>query len=187
MEESLTSAEEKIGKGSYEMLYFFQTLVDSKKLKAYSAEVDKRFLDKDTDEEEIIRIKKGLTLTPAEKISEGRPYFLEDVESKKTYSLRIGSEGGAFYNDGDSQDIYHHTTLERLTDKFDKTKVQKNELVFHGLSIPQEMVDGILMASYTDKWDSVGDMDFIKEYNGNTFFKGEPDKLFDSVLEFLRN
>lgn len=180
---------ENIGKSSYEMRQFFQEMIKTGKLKAYNVELNKQVIEKNTDEEEVIRIKKGATLTPTEKLSEYRPVFVEDLTTSTIYHLNIGSRGGMFFNDGDSQTIYHHCVLERIVQGFDPKKINSciRSNFEDGISIPPEMVTARLRISYDQDWESGGNYDYIEETRGNLIVDGEQDSLFAKVMDFVRN
>ena len=114
-----------------------------------------------------------------------------DSKTGIMYNLDIGSRGGEFYNDGDSQTIYHHCVLERLAQRFDHKKVE-NRTNFggfgafkDGISIPQEMVTARLRVSYDEDWEGSGEVDRVAGTRGNLVVTGEQDSLFQKVHEFV--
>lgn len=190
MAELVEIIREDVGKTSYAMRYFFQKMIDKGELKAYSVEINKRIVEKDTDDEEIVRTKKGVTLTPTERLREYQSVFIEDSETGTLYNLDIGSRGGMIYDDGDSQTIYHHCVLEMLAKKFDSKKIMKKGLGIwgsfdNGLSIPDEMIKGRLKVSYDEDWESGVNFDEIAGTTGDLVIEGKKDKLFEKVYDFV--
>jgi len=183
---------ENFGKSSYQMRQFFQQMVKDGELKAYSVEVNKRIVEKDTEDEEVVRTKKGATLTPTAELKEHQPVLVEDPATGSMYNLDIGSRGGMFYDDGDSQTIYHHCVLERIAQGFDPKKVADRTSFGDfgsfkdGISIPLEMVNARLRVSYDEDWESGGDHDYVARRRGNLVVEGEKDVLFDKVCKFVR-
>lgn len=183
---------ENIGKSSYQMRQFFQQMVKGEGLQAYTIEVNKKIVEKDTENEKVVRIKKGATLTPTTELREYQPVLIEDPETGVMYNLNIGSKGGRIYNDGNSHTIYHHCVLERIAQGFDLKKVtdKTNYGEFgsfkDGISIPGEMVTARLRVSYDEDWESGHYSDYVAETKGNLVVEGEQDKLFENVCKFVR-
>lgn len=176
---------ENIGRSSYEMRQFFQGKITDGELKAYSIDFNRKKIMKDNENEKIIRIRKGATLTPLEKLSEYRPALLEDPKTGTRYKLDIGTRGGMFFNDGDSQTIYHQCVLEKLVNGFDFRKVfTKN--YFNGILIPGDMISAKLFVAYNEDWESSGESDYISGKSGSLVVEGEMDALFEKVCEFVR-
>ncbi len=183
---------ENFGKSSYQMRQFFQQMVKSRKLRAYSVEVNKRIVERDTEDEEVVRTKKGATLIPTIELREYQPVLVEDPATGFMYNLDIGSRGGMFYDDGDSQTIYHHCVLEKIAQGFNPKKVADRTSFGDfgsfkdGISIPQEMVTARLRVSYDENWESSGDHDYVAGRSGNLVVEGEKDRLFEEVCKFVR-
>lgn len=183
---------EHVGKSSYQMRGFFQGMVNRGELKAYLVEVDKQIVEKDTEGELIYRIIKGATLVPTSELKEYGAALVEYLEIGTIYNLDIGSHGGMFYNDGDSQTMYHHCVLERLIKSFDpkkvKTRTSFGELISleNGIRIPEEMVEARLRVNYDEDWEYGGTSDFVDSVNASLVIEGEKDKLFEKVCDFVR-
>lgn len=183
---------ENVGKNSNAMRQFFQQMVKRRELKAYCVEVNKRIVEKDTEDEEVVRTRKGATLTPTEKLREYQPVIIEDPETGVMYNLDIGCRGGMFFDDGDSQTIYHHCVLERIAQRFDPRKVADRTSFGDsgsfkdGISIPREMVTARLRVSYDENWESGGEMDYIAGTRMGLVVEGKRDDLFNRVCEFVR-
>jgi len=183
---------ENIGKNSYEMRQFFQRMVKNGELKAYDVEVNKKIVEKNTDDEEIVRTKKGATLTPTQELIEYQPVLVEDPETGVMYNLDIGSRGGMFFNDGDSQTIYHHCVLEKLAQKPDSKKIATGKefgqfgSFDEGISIPLEMITARLRISYDQDWESGRESDYVAGTSGSLVIEGEKDKLFEKVYSFVK-
>mgnify|MGYP001600875628 CR=1 FL=1 len=177
---------ENVGKNSLSMRLFFQGLIDNGEIKAYSFEIDKSTVEKDTDDEKVIRIKKGLTLEEVKKLAEYQPVFIEDVNKGSMYYLHISSHGGMFDDEG-GQTIYNNCSLERLASGFNPRLISggyRNEN--SGISIPEDMIVARLRVNYSDDWEAGADVDYIADRRGSTVVEGKRDKLFDNVLEFVR-
>ena len=175
---------EDIGKSSFEMKYFFQGMVDKDELEAYLVEINKEIVKKDDDEEKVVRIKKGATLVPIKEIRENRNIFVKDIKTGIFYHLNIGSYGGMFYDDGDSQTIYHNCTLEKLPMGFDFKKISRER--HNRCFIPEEIIEARLRVNYNDDWSSSGGTDYISGSHGSFVIEGEKDELFEKVYDFVR-
>ena len=180
---------ENIGKSSYQMRQFFQDLVAKKELKAYFVEVNKEIVEKNTEDEEVVRTIKGATLTPTTKLEAYDAVFVEDPATKIMYNLDIGGRGGMFFDDGNSQTIYHHCTLERLAKEFNPKKVtiKKGYGEFgsfnDGISIPRELITARLHVSY----DQDEYCDKVVATRGHLVIEGDKDDLFTKVYNFVKN
>ncbi|MEK6897514.1 MAG: hypothetical protein AABW93_03215 [Nanoarchaeota archaeon] len=173
-----------VGKSSFDMRCFFQKMVKKGKLKAYLVEVDKQEILSDTKEERIVRTKKGSTLTSITELRENQQVILKDSKTGVMYTLNIGSRGGEFYNEGDSQTIYNHCVLKKLAQKFDPKTIKIN--LFNGeFSISEEMVTAKLRISYDEDWEGSGEVDRVAGTRGNLVVTGEQDSLFQKVHEFV--
>ncbi|MEK6861321.1 MAG: hypothetical protein AABY07_05095 [Nanoarchaeota archaeon] len=155
---------ENVGKNSYQMRQFFQQMVKRGELKAYT--------------------RKRATLTLTEELRENQPVFIKDPETRIMYYLDIRSEGGMFYNDGNSQTMYHHCVLERLTKQLDPKKVATR--FDGGTTVPKEMVAARLRIDYDQDCKSGGEHDYVAETRGNLVVEGKQDKLFKKVCKFVR-
>lgn len=176
MTELAETLSERIGRSSYDMTRFFQGMIEKGELKASSVVVDKKVIEKDSDKERVVRTIKGVTLTPTDEIRYGYPFILQ-TPSGCMYHLDIGSRGGMFYNDGDSQTIYDHCNLERLSKNFDTKEVSRS-----GNYILEKMVDGILRVSYDQDWED----DYPEGSRGSLSVEGEMDEFFERVCDFVR-
>ena len=179
-------AKKGVGKSSFQMRRFFQQMVKRGKIKAYLVKVDKQKVLSDTDEESVVKTKKGVTLTPTTELNGYQQVILKDPKTRVMYALNIGSRGGEFYNDGNSQTTYHHCVLEKLAQKFDSKKVVGRTGPFKdGFSIPEEMITARLRVSYDEDWDGGGEVDDITGTSGRIVVTGEQDSLFQKVYEFV--
>ena len=192
MKELTEILRENVGRTSYQMRLFFQQMVKKGELRAYHVEVNKQFVEKDTEDEEVVRTRKGATLTPTKNLREYQPVLVESPKTGVMYNLDIGSRGGMFFDDGNSQTIYHHCVLERIVQGFDSKKVADRTSFGDfgsckdGISIPKEMVTARLSVSYNEGWESGGKSDYIAGTKGNLVVEGEQDNLFKRVCEFVR-
>lgn len=180
---------ENIGKSSYQMKQFFQDLITKGELKAYFVELNKEIVEKNTGDEKVVKTIKGAVLTPTTKLEEYQAVFVEDPTTKIVYNLDIGSRGGMFFDDGDSQTTYHHCTLERLAKEFDPKKVttKKGYGTFgsfdDGISIPEELVTARLRVTY----DEDEDCGAVVATSGHLVIEGAQDDLFTKVYNFVKN
>lgn len=183
---------ENIGKSSDEMRQFFQKMVKRNELKAYGVEVNSKTVERDTEDETVVRIRKGATLTPTKKLREYQHVLIEDPTTRALYNLDIGSRGGMFFDDGDSQTIYQHCVLEKLARRFDPKKVT-DRMDFgdsgsfeEGISIPGKLVTARLSVSYYQDWESRGESDYLAGTRGTLIVEGQQDNLFKKVCGFVR-
>ncbi len=174
---------ENYGMISYQMRQFFLEMIKQRKLRAYTVAVNKRTVEKDTENEEVVRIRKGAILTPTTELREDQAVLIEDPKTGTMYNLDIGSRGGMFYNDGDSQTIYHHCILEKLAEQFDLRKVAT--FGSYRISIPGEMVTARLRVSYDEDWESGGESDYVAGTRGYLVIEGEQDNFFKEVCDFI--
>jgi len=82
---------ENFGKPSYQMLGFFQRMVQNGDVSAYYSE----------------------DLAPVKELREDTSYFLKDPKTGTMYKLEVESHGGMLTEDG-SQAMFHNCNLERL-------------------------------------------------------------------------
>jgi len=104
------------GRKTYEMKELFERLIQKGKLQAYEVEIDKRHIEKDTEEEMVIRIKKGVTLIPLDKIGDNKKLILKDTKGN-FYHIVIESSGS---EDGGTS--YHLTRIDKLSGDFNPEK-----------------------------------------------------------------
>ena len=163
--------ENVVGKTSFQMRLFFGEMVKNGELTAYGVQINK--------------MTGRLALTPIKELPIcGDNFVVEDPKTKVKYNLNVGSHGGMFCNDGDSQTIYHHCVLEKLAKQADSVRVSRD---YSGnISIPQEVIDSRLRASYDEDWESGGSTDYIAGTRGNLTVEGEKDGLFEKVCGYVR-
>lgn len=176
-----------IGRSSYEMSYFFQDLVDKKELFAYSVKIDKEVVDLDTVDERIARTIKGASLESVKKLEERGITFVEDSKTRTMYNLDIGSYGGMFTDDGDSQTVYHHCNVERLVKDYDIKRISEGGFGSR-VAIPSDMISARLRMSYDEDWEgSEYSGDRVVGTRNNLIVEGESDKLFKKVIQFVKS
>ena len=184
---------EHIGKGSDHMVRFFQRMVKDGELNAYSVQIDRTTVDKDTEDEKVIRIKKGATLTPITELGKSKHIFVEDVESEVMYNFCADSWGGHVFEDGPqtSQTKYHFCALERLAQGFDLRKIKGKPScigpVGSDIDFPEGVVVSRLRINYKEDWQSGSDSDYFTGSKGDFSVEGEMDGLFEKVCEFVRS
>ena len=172
---------EPIGRTVHEMVYFFNELIDKGRLKAFSVDIDKKIVEKDTDIERITRTIKGATLTEVSKVRGYYPFFLQVLKGRQ-YNLSLRSEGGPFFDGGDSQTIYHHCILERLIENFDLKVVSKGSSLTGDIYIPNEMIDGRLRVNYSQDYED----DYPAGSRGDLVIEGRTDLLFEETAAFVK-
>lgn len=174
--------EESVGKDSFSMRLFFQKMIESGELKAFSVDVDKKTVEKNNEDELVTRTKKGATLTETTELTDYQPYFIEDPKTGVKYYFNVGARGGVFFNDGDGQDIYHNCLLMRVDQALDYRKITGGH---NTISIPTDKITGTLRVSFTQTGDYSGSYDRIENTGGHLEIEGEQDSLFEKVYEFV--
>jgi len=165
---------ENIGKSCYQMTEFFQSMIDKKELNAYLVEIDKKIIEKDTEEEQVIRIKKGATLTPTTELGIEPGVLLEDPATKTFYNLNIGVDGYSSFT-------HDFCVLEKLPSPFDSKCIpdvkERYCCGIRRLYFPDDM----LAAKLRMEWYGTREQ---REHS--LVVEGEQDKLFEKVCEFVR-
>ena len=170
-------------KDPYEVKFFFQRLINGKELQAYSFGINKEIIEKDTVDEKVIRIIKGVTLEPTNNIDLYSPsgsYFFEDPIIGIKYIIEMDFHSSNSHSRY-SKSEYGNCRIRRLVKNPDLRKLEITS--FRQLDIPKGMIDGILNYAWTDK---------IREYIyheklGHLTSEGEQDKLFKKFCEFVRS
>jgi len=181
-------ARKACGKSSYAMLQYFQGLVDNGEIKAYFAEFDKATIIKENAEEKIVKIKKGLTLTPAIKLGDDEAinyaFIVQDLSTGIRYHLDIVHKFGEPYGYWNTQIIDSRCILEKLAEDFDPGKLPKKK--GSGIAIPQDMVNARLKVDYHER---VSDKETysVDSPEGSLVIEGEKDALIDKVCRFVKD
>ena len=183
MTESIETVREDVAKSSYVMMGFFRKLIENGKIRAYDIEVGKRTFE-ETEDEEIVRVKKGATLTPTTELRDNRDFLIEDPKTGTRYKLSIGSRGSMFDDDG-NQDVYHHCSLERLNDRFNPKGISRR--MDGGILIPEDMIDSRLSVNYNEDWRAGASLDYLEGGCGSLSVAGRTDEFFERVCEFVRS
>lgn len=173
---------------SYSLRQFFQKMLADGEIKAYTAEINKKIVEKDDENESIVRTVKGATLTAANELKEygSEGYIIEFVDSK--YNLDIGCRGGMFFDDGDSQTMYHYCTLEKLSNDFDLKKIGSKSSYGEfgsyndGINFPEEAIISRLRIDYDEDWRN----DRIASSRARIAIEGSMDDLFEKVYKFIK-
>ena len=182
---------EEVGKSSYEMRKFFQKLVEEGILEAYTQRINKK-TSEETEDEIITTIKKGVSLTPTQKLSSTEySQFLKDPETGAEYYLFLFSHGGAFDSDG-SHTTLHTCRLDKLIKEYDPRVLQKADR-YAALIIPKEMVVARIKIDYTEEWDCSGPSHDIctdrrgsLTLNAKEGFTLEEEPLLQKVYDFVK-
>jgi len=173
---------ERRGKPIYLIVGFFNNLMKRGELVAHSIEIDRIVVERDTAEERVTRTIKGATLIPTDEIRDNCSYILD--RSGRRYHLNTKVYGGMFYDEGNSQTVYHNCILERLASNFDLKMVSKANGDYHTkILIPREMIDGRLRAYYSEDSED----DEVVSSRGSLYIDGENDELFEAVRKFIIN
>lgn len=165
--------EERGGISCREAVKFIQHQIKTPGLKAFSIWMNKTEILSDTDKEKVIRTVKGATLDQTTEIFPEHPYLLE-TENGGNYFFNSNSVVGS------DNIMYNHSSLEALSEKFDKRKGFKcwgSGLVY----IPEESVLAKLSISYSDHPGVIG----------KTVFEARGDELmgvglFPDLINFIR-
>jgi aminoglycoside N3'-acetyltransferase len=172
---------ERIGKNCDEMRQFFQSLINNGEWTAYSVEINKRIIEKDTEEEEVVRTKKGALLTPTKELSKFRPAIIE--EQGVRYSLHIGCHGSA-YDDDNEDTRYNHFILEKFSKDIDYKRMfisADDRICVY--SEEEKNIIAKLYMSYDEHWID----EKLEKSEGYLTISGEKDKFFEKVLAFIKN
>jgi len=172
---------ERIGKNCDEMRQFFQSMINNGELTAYSVEINKRIIEKDTEDEEIVRTKKGALLTPIKELSRFRPAIIE--EQGVRYSLHIGSHGSS-YDDDNEDTRYNHFILEKLSKdiNYKQMFISADDRICVWSEEEKNIIAKLYM-SYDEHWID----EKLEKSEGYLTISGENDKFFEKVLAFIKN
>ena len=179
-------SEVKGSKANSSIECFINEMIKRGELKAYSPHIDQRSLEREDDEERVIKIKKGLSLTPIEKVGPYRPHIIEDLSTGNKYHLFMGGYGGEITEDG-NQTIYDNCLIEKLKDP-DFRKIR--DIMGGGrLGIPDEMVSLRIRTSYSTKFEVLLDVDVPVSHRGSVNVEGkeESDSFFIKFYKFLQS
>jgi hypothetical protein len=145
-------------------------------------EVNKRYIEKDTEEEQVIRIKKGVTLTPLDKIENDR-LLLKDIKDN-FYYLVMESHGSE-----SSDTVYNTTRIDKLSEDFNPQKhitgsIWHQDCFYLDDKILYESLKSRLVVNF----DKTYDMDDNFTGNKGKFrLDGDPtDRLIRTVLRFVK-
>ena len=163
-------SKENVGLACLDVRILLESMMKEGRLKAYVAPEGKTFFNE---------------LKTATRMDDYQPFLIEEVETGNKYVITMHSQGGMFFNDGDSQTIYYKTILEKLSPGFLPSKIvemyYKNR--FH---VPEDKIVARLEVSKSDDWEGSGEIDYIRSSRGETIVLGQKDALFDAILEYAK-
>ncbi|MBS3174740.1 hypothetical protein J4440_02570 [Candidatus Woesearchaeota archaeon] len=151
-----------IGKDNTQMVSFFNNMIQSKEAKAYK--ITREGLNKIEEIEEHIH----------------KSFMFEILQDKNRYIVHITSYGDLVYNDGESQTVYNHCTMHKLTKQF-IPKIENTEM------ISDQDITARFKINYKENWESRDEADYIASTKGNFLIYGEKDELFTKIHEFLKS
>ena len=169
-------------KDTWEIKHFFQSLIDKKELRVYNFEINEKLIEKDTEDEKVVRTIKGITLKPTNNIypcSASGSYFFEDPATGIKYTVEMDFRSST----SDFEPLEHkygHCSITRLVKNPD---LRKLNTFFSQLDIPKEMIDGKFYYGWTD---NVRKGSHHEKW-GHLTIEGEQDELFEKVCGFVRS
>ena len=96
-------------------------------------------------------------------IDDNASVILEDPKTGRRYSAVFNSQGGMFYDDGDSQTLYYNCTISLL-----KWSRPPATLEMHK----------------ADDWTSGGNHDYVRDSSGKIVLKGKTDPLLEEIMAY---
>lgn len=166
-----------------QIIEFFQNMILKGRLQAYSVDINRRIIEKDNDDEEIIRTIKGATLTPISIVPPAHRdnFFLEDVLATTMYSVELESRT----SNSDFQPLTHMYGNCNITKLVKNPDLRKLGKYFSSVSIPKNMIDGNLHYSWDHdiKEGSHHEKRGYLTIEGNRF---EEDNLFEKFYHFVK-
>jgi len=175
------SIEERIEgyyKNNHEIVEFLQEMVRQEELQAYDIMIDKTITEKDTEDEKIIRIIKGATLTPTTTRSGpwNEDLFLKDPATETLYYVHREPHG----SHSDFEPVEYSSgfyDITRLVKNSDLRKIRSRCINSNIPSIPEDMINGNLQHYWNDDiwelWEGTR-----HKMGGRLTVKGEQDNLF---------
>lgn len=164
----IETVNQNCGRSCFDMSIIFERMIKKGTMQAYSAPDGKSTFKK---------------LKPVDRIDEDRPVLIQDVTTGQNYIVSLHSEGGIFYDDGDSQTISHQCTVEKLAQGYLPSQITRT---YSGISfvVPENKILARLHMSHSDDWTSFGSVDGIRGSRGNTRIQGQQDPLFEAILKY---
>ena len=166
--------------------YFLNEMIKREELRAYRVQINKRTIERDDEDELVVRVKKGVSLTPIERLGSYYPYILEDTSTGNKYHLFMEGHGGVISEYGD-QTIYDNCLVEKLKDPdFRKISVIMGD---GRLGIPDEMVETRIRTSYSTDFEALSDVDVPVGHDGHVKVEGreESDPFLEKFYNFLQS
>ncbi len=173
------------GKDVKSMRRFFQSLVNSGQLNAFSCEVDKEETVENGNKVFITKTL-GATLTPIRKFDTKEDncwYFVKDAKTATLYFLTLKHDYSGYVLSDDAEDSqteYNHCTLERLVADPDLTKVRRYYWTVDD-EVPEELIVARLRISYNKDWCK----NKVEQVDQGLEIKGSSDNLFKKVCGFV--
>jgi len=174
--ETLAKIEGHPGKPVYSVIRFFQRMISSGDLNAYSIEGSREEVVSDTGEKRVVRTIKGPILTSVERIRDNQRFVLETPTTGIKYVLSTYSVGGMLDSDGENT-ISHTSLVRRLSENVGSRKTGDGLLILTAPHEGGEAYDAKLRISYATG---------LFPNSGEFTLEGETDILFYETMAFLR-
>jgi len=186
VDETYSGGRETPGLTAWDMREWLNKLIAKKQLKTFVVKIDKRIVEKDDEDERVIRIKKGATLEPVDAIKYEQGYVIEDPKTGTRYLVEIKSRGGQFFDEGTSQNTYHDLILEKIAEDFNLRKIKEGGLT-RKLSVPKESIIARCSVHYTQEEISPAhEGDYVESWHVSLTAEDEQDKLFEQTCGFIK-
>jgi hypothetical protein len=176
------SIEERIDgyyKSEREIAEFLREMVRQGELQAYGFIMNEQLIDKETEDEQIIKVIKGTNLKPIgeEQMVYWDDFFLKEPTAETLYYVTLTSD-----YDYNNRSPFGHLKITRLAKDSDLRKIKEG---YTEIMIPKDMIDGLLSYDWrgVKRTNSKGD---YNEISANLSIDKEDD-FFAKVAEFVRN
>lgn len=171
---------EQVGRSNDNIRSFIQGLVDNNEFVAYTIKKDRQVVESENELEKVVRIIKGISLTPVNVLDKYNDAFiLENADTK--YVLKFIHYGGVI---DDLQSDYNITIIDRLSESPDLQRFRlPTALASSPVEVPSEFITAEMSVSFTT------DYEYGKAVvvSGQNFtIRGETDPLFERVHEFIK-
>jgi len=164
---------------------FFQNLIIKGELLAYDLEINKQIVEKDTEDEKIVRTIKGLTLIPINFIypnnSDGS-YFFEDPETLTKYHIAFDASS----SESDFEPLENkdgHCDIIRLISVPSFNRI--TERSYKDPNIPEDMINGRLSYNWSDTIRGIPRDSIHHDSYSHLTIEGELDTLFNKTSKFI--
>ncbi len=156
-----------VAKMSFEMVPFFQGMVEMGDLEAYTVAIDKEIVDKDAEDEKIVRTIKGATFTRTSSLKENETFLVAYAKLGTNYFLNV-KYWGLLADD----ELTYECTIEKLVRNFDAKKMKALSSIQSSLFLPESNVIARLSTFKYGK-------------DKRMTIEGERDAFFEEVYAFV--